>query len=175
MQNLSTANLDKSTSNELLVSLESKFGSKQAIIQKALSNDGDLLAFLLENDELKSRFFAQINAALVFKKDEFLDFLKLRILDASYTKFQNKIGLFADENFLKNSGEVVLNFAYKDCVLKGIQSKDNPLKSEEKDKNKEIMFNEILAKDEIDVLLLEKALCNFELVSQNGGGGRPQK
>ena len=53
---------------------------------------------------------------------------------------------------------VALNFPYKDCVLKGAQSKDS-------DKSDEIFFNEILASDEIDVLFKPKALQNFELVN----------
>ena len=53
----------------------------------------------------------------------------------------------------------MLNFAYKDGVIKGGQSKDE-------DKKNEIFFNEILAKDEIDVLFARKALQNFELIGQ---------
>lgn len=53
----------------------------------------------------------------------------------------------------------MLNFPYKDCVLKGGQSKDE-------DKSKEIFFNEILAHDEIDVLFAPKALHNFQFIGE---------
>lgn len=53
----------------------------------------------------------------------------------------------------------MLNFPYKDCVLKGSQSKDDKAKS------KELFFNEILAYDEIDVLFAPKALHHFQCVS----------
>ena len=68
----------------------------------------------------------------------------------------------------------MLNFPYKDCILKGAQSKDE-------DKSDEIFFNEILGSDEIDVLFKPKALQNFELISPSlaegdkGGGLKSTK
>ncbi len=54
----------------------------------------------------------------------------------------------------------MLNFPYKDCILKGAQSKDE-------DKSDEIFFNEILGSDEIDVLFKPKVLQNFELIDSS--------
>lgn len=136
----------------------------------AIRYDKELLLYLLEEsiykDEFKSRFFIKINQNCIFKLDDFITFLNLNILDNSYTQYSNKIGLASKNKFLKASNEVVLNFAFKDCVLKGGQSKDEM-------KSQEIFFNEILAKDEIDVLFSPKALHNFELISTNNemGGG----
>lgn len=96
---------------------------------------------------------------MIFKKDEFLKFLNLAILGGSYTKYSNKIGLSNGGRFLKINNEVVLNFSFKDCVLRSTQSKDN-------DKNKEIFFNKILARDEIDVLFAPKVLHNFKLIGK---------
>ncbi|WP_096017568.1 site-specific DNA-methyltransferase [Campylobacter lanienae] len=131
----------------------------------AISNDERVLEFLLVKsrfkNEYKERFFQTQYGALIFKKDEFLNFLDLRLLSHSYTSFSNKIGLGASEKkFLKNSQNVVLNFPFKDCVLKGSQSKDD-------DKNTELFFNNILAKSEIDLLFAPKVLNKFELI---GGG-----
>lgn len=141
---------------ELLEKLEKEFGSLQDIRTEAIDNSKRLLEFLLQNG-VKEKFFIEIGQNLVFKKDDFLDFLKTRLLASSYTKFKNKIGLSSNDEFLKTDKRVVLNFAYKDCVLKGAQSKDI-------DKSDEIFFNEILASDEIDRLFEPKALHNFELI-----------
>ncbi|MGX3097852.1 DNA methyltransferase [Helicobacter sp. 23-1046] len=131
---------------------------------RALDNDSQLLTFLLENPTLKARFFTPINESLIFDKEAFLDFLKLRILDSSYTRFANKIGLMIHAHtgakLLKSDSHIVLNFPYKDCILKGAQSKDE-------DKSNEIFFNEILGSDEIDFLLKPKALQNFELITSS--------
>lgn len=131
----------------------------------AISNDERVLEFLLVKssfkNEYKERFFQTQYGAMIFKKNEFLNFLDLRLLSHSYTSFSNKIGLgVSEKKFLKNSQNVVLNFPFKDCVLKGSQSKDD-------DKNTELFFNNILAKSEIDLLFAPKVLNKFELI---GGG-----
>ena len=74
----------------------------------AISNDERVLEFLLAKsrfkNEYKERFFQAQYGALIFKKDEFLNFLDLRLLSHSYTSFSNKIGLGTSEKkFLKNS------------------------------------------------------------------------
>jgi adenine specific DNA methylase Mod len=56
---------------------------------------------------------------------------------------------------------VVLSFPFKDCVLEGGQSKDD-------EKRKEIFFNEVLAKDEINRLLNKKVITSAKKYTQNG-------
>lgn len=151
--------------NHLIENIEESFGSLITARSLAVSNDKRILEFLLEKsqykNEYKERFFQAQYGALIFKKDEFLNFLDLRLLSHSYTSFSNKIGLgVSEKKFLKNSQNVVLNFPFKDCVLKGSQSKDD-------DKNTELFFNNILAKSEIDLLFAPKVLNKFELI---GGG-----
>ncbi|MCR2103296.1 site-specific DNA-methyltransferase [Campylobacter upsaliensis] len=148
--------------NELLQDLENRFETLKYIRNLAQSYDEKLFCYLLEQsiykDEFKNRFFIMRNNTYIFKLNDFLTFLDLRNLSGSFTSYTNKIGLgFKTKSFLKTNNEVVLNFAYKDGVIKGGQSKDE-------DKKNEIFFNEILAKDEIDVLFARKALQNFEFI-----------
>ncbi|WP_169777382.1 site-specific DNA-methyltransferase [Campylobacter mucosalis] len=150
--------------NQLINDIKERFGSLMNASSLAISNDERILEFLLEKsnfkDEYKKRFFKAQYGVLIFKKDEFLNFLDLKLLSASYTSFSNKIGLgVSEKKFLKNSQNVVLNFPFKDCVLKGSQSKDD-------DKNTELFFNNILAKSQIDVLFAPKVLNNFELIGE---------
>ena len=151
--------------NELLQDLENRFETLKYIRNLAQSYDEKLFRYLLEQstykDEFKNRFFIMRNNTYIFKLNDFLTFLDLRNLSGSFTSYSNKIGLgFKTKSFLKTNNEVVLNFAYKDGVIKGGQSKDE-------DKKNEIFFNEILAKDEIDVLFTKKALQNFELIGHS--------
>lgn len=153
--------------NYLINDIKEHFETLMNARSLAVSNDKRVLEFLLEisnfKDEYKDRFFTQICGALIFKKDEFLNFLDLKLLSDSYTSFSNKIGLGTiEKRFLKNDQNVVLNFPFKDCVLKGGQSKDD-------DKSTELFFNNILAKSQIDMLFSPKALDGFELV---GGAER---
>ncbi|WP_281650396.1 site-specific DNA-methyltransferase [Helicobacter bilis] len=154
--------------NELLQDLENHFETLKHIRNLAQSYDEKLFCYLLEQstykDEFKNRFFIVRNNTYIFKLNDFLTFLDLRNLSGSFTSYTNKIGLgFKTKSFLKTNNEVVLNFAYKDGVIKGGQSKDE-------DKKNEIFFNEILAKDEIDVLFSKKALQNFELIGHSACG-----
>ena len=129
---------------------------KSKIKESALKYD-NILIDLLINSEFKELFFEKLqNDIWIFKQKTFIDYIddKNFLLD-SYTKFSNKIGLSVSNKFLSRNDDVVLSFPFKDCVLKGDQSKDD-------DKSKEIFFNEILARDEINRLFDKKVLVNFK-------------
>lgn len=148
----------------LINDISQKFGSLMNARGLAVLDSDEIFDFLFFSsqykDEYKKRFFKKQGDALIFLKDALLDFLDLRLLSDSYTKFSNKIGLGTNEkNFLKSSDNVVLNFPFKDCVLKGAQKKDD-------DKSTELFFNNILAKSQIDMLFRPKVLKNFEIFGE---------
>lgn len=138
------------------------------ILRSAISEDADnfnpeLLELLLKEKELKEIFFRDIEKVTVFDKDKFLMYVNNKnFLPDSYTKFSQNIGLTEDRNFLKSSGKVVLSWPYKDCVLEGGQTKED-------DKRNEIFFNEVLEKDEIDVLLKPKVFTNAKKFEVKNG------
>lgn len=150
---------------EILISdIKEKFDTLGVARSLAISDDDRILDFLLKDSkysqEYKERFFKEHSLALVFKKDDFLNFLDLKLLNSSYTSFSNKIGLGTKaKRFIKNDENVVLNFPFKDGVLKGGQSKDD-------EKSNEIFFNNVLAKSDIDALFSPKVLTNFELLGE---------
>lgn len=150
---------------EILISdIKEKFDTLGVARSLAISDDDRILDFLLKDSkysqEYKERFFKEHSLALVFKKDDFLNFLDLKLLNSSYTSFSNKIGLGTKaKRFIKNDENVVLNFPFKDGVLKGGQSKDD-------EKSNEIFFNNVLAKSDIDTLFSPKVLTNFELLGE---------
>lgn len=135
---------------------------KWVVLNKAQNFDEELITLLLDNDELKSRFFIQVKDVLVFKQNLFIQFLEQKnYLNDSYTQFKNKVGLSIDGKYLKQRNEVALVWPFKDCVLEGGQSR-------EEDKREEIFFNEILAQDEITELLDPKVLTNAKLFDKDG-------
>jgi adenine-specific DNA-methyltransferase len=81
---------------------------------------------------------------------------------------------------LRETSDVVLNFPYKDCILEGGQSTEEgsdvyfefDVKEgdyvEKKVKRKEVFFNQILARDEIDRLLEPKAFTNIKHFTKDG-------
>ncbi len=135
---------------------------KNKVVELALAMDEGLISLLLGNKSIKKHFFKEIGKALVFDKVAFQSFVSNKqFLPDSYTAFKNKIGLTADREYLTESKEVVLSWAYKDCVLEGGQTKEDQ-------KRKEIFWNETLAPDEIDRLLSPKALGNFKKYDKDG-------
>jgi adenine-specific DNA-methyltransferase len=136
---------------------------KWVIIDRARNYDEELLELLLTENELKAHFFVEVNGTLIFKQEQFIQFLEQKnYLNNSYTQFKNKVGLTIDGKFLKQRNEVALVWPFKDCILEGGQSR-------EEDKLEEIFFNEILAQDEITQLLEPKVLTNARRFNKDGG------
>ena len=135
---------------------------KNNVVEAALKMDAELLTILLKDDTTKKHFFTAVEGVQVFDKVKFQQFVSNKqFLPDSYTTFKNKIGLTANGDYLTEANEVVLDFPYKDCVLKGGQTKEDQ-------KRKEIFWNETLAGDEIDRLFEPKVLTNWKKYDSGG-------
>ncbi|GHQ40488.1 site-specific DNA-methyltransferase [Helicobacter pylori] len=141
----------------LLDALINRF-TKERLETLILQNDEELLTFMLEDknaNDYKNAFFKTIANSLVFNQKALLECLT-KELENSFTRFENKIGLYSQGRPIKSSELVVLNFPFKDNVLLG-NAKDNSTKT------RECFYHETLHKKEIDTLLKKKALCRFEM------------
>ena len=152
--------------------------------------DEKLIELLLDNPATRANFFIKIKEVYVFKTSDFKFYIDENKIDNSYTQYENRIGLTSKGKFLKDSNDVVLDFPYKDCILEGGQSTEegtdtyfewdekNQHYTEKQAKRKEIFFNSVLAKDEIDRLLEPKAFANAKRYTSNGiefpSGGVPE-
>lgn len=140
---------------------------KNKLTELALKLDQALLDLLLFDNKAKEHFFIEKTAkkekVLVFDKDKFISFVNNKeFLPDSFTSFKNKIGLMANGDYLKEKDDVVLAWAYKDCVLEGGQDKEDQ-------KRDEIFYNETLSPDEIDRLFEPKVLTNLRRYDSKGG------
>lgn len=132
---------------------------KNKITEDALKCHPDLIRCLLSHDTLKNHFFTDIDGVMVFNALKLQQFVSNKaFLADSYTAFKNKIGLTADDTFLKASGDVVLSWAYKECILEAGMTKEDT-----KGNVPEIFYNETLAPDDITRLKCPKVLSNFAL------------
>jgi len=146
---------------------------KSNVIDATYKADDKLVELLLSRKEFKTKFFSRVSArggsasggkdsAIVFNINDFVAYIQDKnFLADSYTKYRNKIGLNIDGKFLNERKEVALVWPFKDCILEGGMTKED-------EKRKEIFFNEILAQDEIDKLLIPKVLTNWKRYSQKG-------
>jgi adenine-specific DNA-methyltransferase len=168
-------------------------GELKGNVVKKFANELDetLIGSLLEDDRTRDHFFLKVKDVYVFKANDFIFFLEQNKLDNSFTKYANRIGLTINGKFLKDNTDIVLDFPYKDCILEGGQSTEEGLDSyyeydtelsaddkkkgyepnqynEKQAKRKEVFFNNIIAKDEIDRLLEPKAFTNILEYSTDG-------
>ncbi|MDT3973402.1 site-specific DNA-methyltransferase, partial [Staphylococcus saprophyticus] len=105
-----------------------------------------------------------IDGYKIFDKESFISMLRYKnYWQDSYTKYSNKIGLTVEGKYLNYNSDVVLDFPFKDCVLEGGMTKeDSVLKNDEK------FYNQVIAKEEIDTLLLPKAFTNIKKYDDKG-------
>jgi adenine-specific DNA-methyltransferase len=160
---------------------EDKTELNQTLLLDLVENiDEKLIELLLQEKELRDKFFVKIKDVYVFKTNDFRFFIEENKVDNSYTQYKNRIGLTDGKRFLKDTNDVVLNWPYKDCVLEGGQSSEEGLDTyfeyddktqhykEKQAKRKEIFFNSVLAHDEIDRLFDHKAMTNWKRFTKDG-------
>jgi len=153
--------------------------------------DEKIIELFLPIEEIREKFFVKIKDVFVFKINDFRFFMEENKIDNSYTAFKNRIGLTDGKRFIKDTQDIVLDFPFKDCVLEGGQSTEEGLDTyfeydetvnktqvgqgykagtynQKTAKRKEIFFNQVLAKDEIDRLRDPKALVNWKRFTKDG-------
>jgi adenine-specific DNA-methyltransferase len=84
--------------------------------------DGNIIQLLLEDDNIRDKFFVKIKDVYVFKTNDFVFFMEENKVNNMYTQYKNRIGLTDSKRFLDDSKDVVLNWPFKDCILEGGQS-----------------------------------------------------
>lgn len=141
--------------------------NKQKVIQDLDNYDKELMAKMLSNDIVKNNFTMTINEAIIFNVNKLIELFETNnYWQDSYTKYSKKIGLTANGRFIDESTEVVLDFPYKDTVLKAGMTKEDLSKNDLRPD--EPFLNEVIAKEEIDVLLDKKLLVHAKKYDSEG-------
>ncbi|OBX06380.1 DNA polymerase [Gallibacterium salpingitidis] len=134
--------------SEVITAIE----NKEPLIIKALAS----------NEKLKQQYSTDIDGILLFDFAKLINLIQYKeYWKDSFTKYKNKIGLTSNGNYLIDSGDIVLDFPFKDCMLEGGMSKSEIGKNE-------VFYNEIIAADEIDRLKQPKVLVNAKRYSADG-------
>ena len=142
---------------------------KSKVIEDLDKYDHDLIKALLADELIHNSYTEKIANVEVFKVNQFIEMLEFKkYWEDSYTKYSNKIGLTAGGKFIDDSTDVVLDFPFKDTVLKAGMSKEDLENSDDAD---EPFLNEIIAKPEIDELFEPKILVNARRYDNSDRGG----
>lgn len=127
--------------------------------------DHELMTKLFKDPLIHKNYVEKIADTEVFKLNQFIEMFEYKnFWEDSYTKFTNKIGLTANGKFIDESADVVLDFPFKDTVLKAGMTKEDLDKAESAN---EPFLNEIIAKPEIDELLEPKIFVNATKYDQD--------
>ena len=138
---------------------------KDAIIVDLDNYNPELVEKILTNAILNEAFTEDIAGATILKINDIIQMLEVdEYWSNSYTRYTNKIGLFTNNRYLDEVTDVVLNFPYKDGILKAGMTKDDVSREDAE----ESFLNEIVAREEIDVLLDEKIFKNAKKYDKNG-------
>ena len=138
---------------------------KDAIIVDLDNYNPELVEKILTNAILNEAFTEDIAGATILKINDIIQMLEVdEYWSNSYTRYTNKIGLAADNRYLDETTDVVLNFPYKAGILKAGMTKDDVSREDAE----ESFLNEIVAREEIDVLLDKKILKNAKKYDKNG-------
>ena len=133
------------------------------IINYSSHLDSTLLKLLLSNSSTKNMFFKDVDGVMVFDSQMFnWTINSKKFLPDSYTRFSQSIGLVdLNNSFLKKSEDVLISFPNKDCFLEFDSTKED-------EERNEVFFNEVLAKNEIDVIKDNKVFCNVKKYNSAG-------
>ena len=138
---------------------------KGAIITDLDNYKPELIEKILTNAILNEAFTEDIAGATILKINDIIQMLEVdEYWSNSYTRYTNKIGLFTNNRYLDEVTDVVLNFPYKDGILKAGMTKDDVSREDAE----ESFLNEIVAREEIDALLDEKIFKNANKYDKNG-------
>ncbi|MGM0283768.1 MULTISPECIES: DNA methyltransferase [Enterococcus] len=135
---------------------------KNKVVEDLRSYNSDLITALLTNKKIREQFEININGTSIFKIEEFIQLFTYKdFWEDSYTKFSNKIGLTAQGKYLDYDSDIVLDFPFKDCILEGGMTKEDLGK-------KEVYYNKVIARDEVDTLLSPKVFTNTRKYTKDG-------
>lgn len=141
--------------------------NKNKVIQDLDTYDKSLLEAFISNETLKNNFTIDVVGNIVMQTNKLIQLFEAdEYWQDSYTNYSKKIGLTAGGKFIDETTDVVLDFPYKDTILKASMSKEDTDKDDLRPN--EPFLNEVIAKEEIDVLLDKKLLVNAKKYDENG-------
>ncbi|MBG9979423.1 site-specific DNA-methyltransferase [Facklamia lactis] len=141
--------------------------NKSKVIEDIDSYDENLVISLLNDPLIRKHYSKNIGEYTVIETNKLIESFEMDDywMD-SHTKYTKKIGLTSNGKFIDESTNVVLDFPYKDTVLKAGMTKEDIEKDDLKPD--EPFYNEVIASEEIDVMLDKKILVNAKRYDVNG-------
>lgn len=163
----------KEVNNERYYSKEEKDGrvikevlNKGIVIEDLNRYEEGLIKGILKNDIIKKHFTKNVAGSTIVLIDRLIDLLEVNLyFKDSFTNYKNKIGLAVDRNFIRETNDVVLDFPYKDTILKAGMTREDVEKFDDVDED---FYHELINAEERDRLFDEKIFVNSKKHDSNG-------
>lgn len=141
--------------------------NKSKVIEDIDKYDENLVLALLNDPLVRKHYSKNLGEYTIIETNKLIETFEMDdFWMDSHTKYTKKIGLTTRGRFIDESTEVVLDFPYKDTVLKAGMTKEDVEKDDLKPD--EPFYNEVIASEEIDVMLDKKILVNAKKYDANG-------
>ena len=141
--------------------------NKSKVIEDIDKYDENLVLALLNDPLVRKHYSKNLGEYTIIETNKLIETFEMDdFWMDSHTKYTKKIGLTSRGRFIDESTEVVLDFPYKDTVLKAGMTKEDVEKDDLKPD--EPFYNEVIASEEIDVMLDKKILVNAKRYSKEG-------
>lgn len=160
--------------NKEIRSILEKFGDKyfiedsihkNKVIQDLDAYNKKLLKEFIQNETIKDNFTVDIEGNTILQTNKLIELFEVdEYWQDSYTKYSKKIGLTSKGKFIDESTDVVLDFPFKDTVLKAGMTKEDV----EKEDNEESYYHESIACEEIDSMLDKKIMVYAKRYTAEG-------
>lgn len=139
---------------------------KNKVINDLNNYDKELISALLNDDFITKNYTETVNSSTIFKLNQFNSMFEYKdFWEDSFTKYSNKIGLVSNDKFIDESTDVVLDYPYKDTVLKAGMTKEDANITTETD---EPFLNETIAYSEINELFEPKVMVGATKYNKDG-------
>lgn len=141
--------------------------NKSKVIEDIDKYDEELILAMLNAPLIKKHYFKKIDEYTIFETNKLIETFEMNDywMD-SLTKYTKRIGLTSNGKFLDESSDIVLDFPYKDTILKAGMTKEDIEKDDLKPD--EPFYNEVIASEEIDIMLDKKILINAKRYDVEG-------
>ena len=141
--------------------------NKARVIEDLDHYNHALIIALLSNPLIKKHYSRTIEGYTIIETNKLIETFEMDdFWMDSHTKYTKKIGLTSRGRFIDESTDVVLDFPYKDTILKAGMTKEDVEKDDLKPD--EPFYNEVIASEEIDVMLDKKILVNAKKYDADG-------
>lgn len=126
--------------------------NKNKVIQDLDGYNTLLIEAFIKDETIKKNFTINVSGNTVIQINKLIELFEMdEYWKDSYTKYSKKIGLTTNTKFIDETTDIVLDFPYKDTILKASMSKEDTDKDELRPNEPQYLKNLVNSLDEMNL------------------------